>query len=108
MIWSDDTLSPAKARPAVIESAAQMGIAFNPENLTKLVMVVILVVTRPPLWRLDAPNIGRVHRHEYDRRHRVKKARLIAVSRRQHGPGVNRGKAPPSANREAFGANPAP
>src|ERR1700742_2189117 len=69
MIWSDDTLSPAKAMPAVIESAAQMVIAFNPENLTKLVIVVILVVTRPPLWRLDAPNIGRVHRDECDRGH---------------------------------------
>src|ERR1700749_2207608 len=69
MIWSDDTLSPAKARPAVIESAAQMVIAFNPENLTKLVIVVILFVTRPPLWRLDAPNIGRVHRNECDGSH---------------------------------------
>src|SRR6201995_288461 len=69
MIWSDDTLSPAKARPAVIESAAQIVIAFNPENLTKLVIVVILFVTRPPLWRLDAPNIGRVHRHECDTGH---------------------------------------
>src|SRR5581483_7671734 len=74
MIWSDDTLSPANARPAVIESAAQMVIAFNPENLTKLVMVVILFVTRPPLWRLDAPNIERVHRHECDGRHMVKSA----------------------------------
>src|ERR1700761_7564049 len=74
MIWSDDTLSPAKARPAVIESAAQMVIAFNPENLTKLVIVVILFVTRPPLWRLDAPNIGRVHRNECDGHHMVKSA----------------------------------
>ena len=54
MIWSDDTLSPAKARPAVIESAAQMVIAFSPENLTKLVIVVILAVTRLPfgVWML--------------------------------------------------------
>src|ERR1700755_771306 len=74
MIWSDDTLSPAKARPAVIESAAQIVIAFNPENLTKLVIVVILVVTRPPLWRLDAPNIGQVHRHECDAGHMGKRA----------------------------------
>src|ERR1700744_6033400 len=72
MIWSDDTLSPAKARPAVIESAAQMVIAFNPENLTKLVIVVILFVTRPPLWRLDAPNIGQVHRDECDEGHMEK------------------------------------
>jgi hypothetical protein len=55
--------------PAVIESAAQIVIAFNPENL---VIVVILVVTRPPLWRLDAPNIGQVHRDECDEGHMKK------------------------------------
>src|SRR5579859_1577336 len=39
-------LSPAKATPAVIESAAPMVIALIPKNLTELVIVVILAVTR--------------------------------------------------------------
>src|SRR6185437_7829333 len=38
-------LSPANARPAVIDSAAPMAIALSPKNLTKLVIVVILNVT---------------------------------------------------------------
>jgi hypothetical protein len=57
-----------------------MVIAFNPENLTKLVIVVILVVTRPPLWRLDAPNIGQVHRDECDAGHMVEKPIRIGIS----------------------------
>jgi hypothetical protein len=39
-------ISPAKARLAVIESAAPMVIALIPKNLTELVIVVILAVTR--------------------------------------------------------------
>src|SRR6185437_193427 len=39
-------LSPAKARPAVIESAAPMVIALIPKSVTELVIVVILAVTR--------------------------------------------------------------
>ena len=38
-------LSPAMARPAVIDSAAVSVIAFKPKRLRELVIVVILAVT---------------------------------------------------------------
>jgi hypothetical protein len=41
MVLVEGLLSPANARPAVIDSAALMVIAFSPKNLTKLVIVVI-------------------------------------------------------------------
>src|SRR5262249_8456799 len=72
-IWSDDTLSPAKARPAVVDGAAQMVIAFSPENLTKLVIVVVLAVARL-FGRLDAANLGWVHAIECDVHHMVNTA----------------------------------
>src|SRR5215475_8915696 len=46
MVLVEGLLSPANARPAVIDSAALMVIALSPKNLTKLVIAVILKVTR--------------------------------------------------------------
>src|SRR3954447_3773187 len=65
-ILSADTVSPAKAMPTVIDSAAP---SVTMES--KRVIVVILNVTpaRLAAWRFDAVNIGQVQIDECDLRH---------------------------------------
>jgi hypothetical protein len=45
--------SAAMARPAVIDSAAPSVSAFKTENLGRLVIVVILAVTRDSVWTVE-------------------------------------------------------
>src|SRR5215475_8618606 len=70
-ICSADTLpSPASAKVAVIDSAAQIVTAFSPEKL-KLVIIVVLVMKSAgrPAQRFDAWTIGRGRRGSCDARH---------------------------------------